>query len=150
MTNRKSKGISPIIATVLLIAITIAAGLAIYGWVSGLIGAGTSTRMPGSESVTITLVSVSKDSATLLITNEGNYDIPISSANVVVQPSSGSPLSSSDVKISATTITAGKSVTVNIKGLTSGKTYIVTLAGLTDIKGDFVLSPSISFTTPSS
>ena len=57
-SNRK--GISPIIATVLLIAITIAAGLAIYGWVSGLISSGTAnTKLVGSGSVTMTLVSVS-------------------------------------------------------------------------------------------
>jgi len=148
MTNRKRKGISPIIATVLLIAITIAAGLAIYGWVSGLIGAGTNTHMPTAESATLTILDVSSTTATLQITNAGNFPIPISNTNVVVQALSAAPPAPS-VSISAGQIPADGTVIVTITGLVKGTTYTVTLKGLTDTQGNPVISGSVSFTTPS-
>jgi len=91
MTNRKRKGISPIIATVLLIAITIAAGLAIYGWVSGLISAGTSSRIVGTTSLTLTLEEVNSadNSATILIRNEGSYNVILNSTNIELFASNG-------------------------------------------------------------
>jgi len=148
MTNRKRKGISPIIATVLLIAITIAAGLAIYGWVSGLIGAGTNTHMPTSESATLTILDVTNTTATLQITNGGNFPIPINYAsptsNVVVMPSPNG----AKVSVSADEIPAEGTVIVTITGLKPSTTYTVTLNGLKDTYGDPVISGSVSFTTP--
>ena len=142
----KSKGISPIIATVLLIAITIAAGLAIYGWVSGLIGSGTNTHMPTSESATITILDVTNSAATIQITNGGQYPISISnSAVVVIAAGSSSP--SGTVSLSSTTIPADGTITVIITRLSSDTTYTVTLTGLTDSQGNPVISGSISFTT---
>ena len=148
MTNKKKKGISPIIATVLLIAITIAAGLAIYGWVSGLIGAGTNTHMPTSESATLTILDVTGWTATLQITNGGNFPIPISGSNVVVEATNGTAIPSSEVSPSAGQIPAGGTVIVTVTGLAPGNTYTVTLTGLTDTNGDTVISGSVSFTTP--
>ena len=151
MTNRKRKGISPIIATVLLIAITIAAGLAIYGWVSGLIGAGTNNHMPTSEIATVTVVDVTSTTATLQITNEGNFPIPIYDSNVTVEQSNTGTMTGT-VSISPTPpteIPARGTVTVSISRLSAGTTYTVTLVGLIDTNGDPVISGSISFTTPS-
>ena len=145
MTNRKRKGISPIIATVLLIAITIAAGLAIYGWVSGLIGAGSNTHMPTSESATLTILDVTSNTATLQITNGGNFPINIGKSNVVVQTSSGNSVST--YSVSASTIPAEGTVIVTITNLSPSTTYTVTLVGLTDSNGDTVISGSVSFTT---
>ena len=159
MTNRKRKGISPIIATVLLIAITIAAGLAIYGWVSGLIGAGTNTHMPTSESATLTILDVTNTAATLQITNGGNFPIPINAAtNVVVMqsgtggaeqvwPSTTTGAKAVSVVVSAGQVPAGGTVIVTITNLQPGYTYTVTLTGLTDTNGNAVISGSVSFTT---
>ncbi|MFQ1020803.1 archaellin/type IV pilin N-terminal domain-containing protein [Tardisphaera saccharovorans] len=142
----KSKGISPIIATVLLIAITIAAGLAIYGWVSGLIGSGTSTHMPTSESATITILDVTNTAATLQITNGGQFPISISNSAVVVT-AAGSSTPSGKVTVSSNTIPADGTITVIITGLSPDTTYTVTLTGLNDSQGNPVISGSISFTT---
>jgi len=151
MTNRKRKGISPIIATVLLIAITIAAGLAIYGWVSGLIGAGTNTHMPTSESATLTILDVTSNSATLQITNAGNFPITISNAAsaVVVEQVGGTSTTPPIVSVNPTIIPADGTAIVTITGLSGGQTYTVTLEGVTDSQGNPVISGSISFTTPS-
>ena len=150
MTSGKRKGISPIIATVLLIAITIAAGLAIYGWVSGLIGAGTNTHMPTSESATLTILDVTKHTATLQITNGGIFPIPITVANnVVVKSSGGTPIPNGQVSVSADQIPADGTVIITITGLHSGKTYTVTLINLQDSQGNPVISNSVSFTTTS-
>ena len=151
MTNRKRKGISPIIATVLLIAITIAAGLAIYGWVSGLISSGTSsTKLVGSASVTMTLVSVKSSGVTVMITNEGVNSVTLSASNFFFVNSAGSYPGTS---ISGTaTISPGKPEEITISwpsGTTPGDTYTLEIIGAQDSAGNAVIANSITVTYPS-
>jgi len=150
MTNRKRKGISPIIATVLLIAITIAAGLAIYGWVSGLISAGTSSRIVGTTSLTLTLEEVNSadNSATILIRNEGSYNVILNSTNIELVASDGTvttPVSTSPSL--PLTVPAGRTATLTIKTSSSG-TYTLEIINAHDVQGDTVLANSITFSIP--
>ncbi len=74
---KAKKGISPIIATVILIAVTIAIGIAIAGWLMGLWGG-----MGGAESLKIypnaTLVGNQNESQlNLTVKNEGSKDAKI-------------------------------------------------------------------------
>ena len=164
MTNRKRKGISPIIATVLLIAITIAAGLAIYGWVSGLIGAGTSSRLTGSTPLSLTVVSVNSavkgavnTAVTISISNQGSHDVTLTTNNIqivsstgYVEPASdisgiGSP-SSAGPSTTSYTIPAGTVTTVEIVTNLKPGTYTLSIVGATDNAGNTVIANSVSFT----
>jgi len=164
MRNRKRKGISPIIATVLLIAITIAAGLAIYGWVSGLIGAGTSSRLTGSTPLSLTVVSVSvgvsNDAAvntavTISISNQGSHDVTLTTANIQIVSSAGVVVPASQIHIASSssspgTIPAGtvQTVTISITPPLSAGTYTLSIVGATDNAGNTVIANSITFTVP--
>jgi len=168
MTNRKRKGISPIIATVLLIAITIAAGLAIYGWVSGLISAGTSSKVIGSTPLSVTFVSATnaatssqKTGVTLEIANQGSHDVTLTSSEIEIVASNGDvfvPSTGLTVYLSSTgygtsgisvTIPAGGTQTVYVtlsKPFTDGNTYTLSIVGATDSEGGTVVANSVTFT----
>ena len=155
MTNAKSKGISPIIATVLLIAITIAAGLAIYGWVSGLISSGTAnTKLVGTGSVTMTLVSVNSNGVTVTITDEGANSVTLTASNFYFVNSAGSSPSPS---ITGSTVTNNKEVTISPGApatitidwpSSSSGTYTLEIVGAQDSAGNAVIANSISVTHP--
>ena len=68
--RKNRKAISPVLATVILIAITLIAAIAIAGFVFGLFGTFTSTAQV-SASVT-TCTNVVKPICTLTLTNTGN------------------------------------------------------------------------------
>ena len=161
MTNGKRKGISPIIATVLLIAITIAAGLAIYGWVSGLISSGTAnTKLVGAGSVTMTLVSVSKSNGvTVTITDEGANSVTLTASNFYFVNSTGSfpanGIKGSTVSTSGTVkISPGTPAIITIAWPTSTSagtltgTYTLEIVGAQDSAGNAVIANSISVTYP--
>jgi len=161
MTNEKRKGISPIIATVLLIAITIAAGLAIYGWVSGLISAGTSSKLTGSTPLTLTLesatISNGEDEVVVAISNQGAHDVPLSINNIQIVSSAGYAAtgitivsSTSTYSSTSTTIPAGSTTSVTISFTPangdSSTTFTLSIVGATDTANEPVIANSISFT----
>jgi len=160
MTNGKRKGISPIIATVLLIAITIAAGLAIYGWVSGLISSGTAnTKLVGTGSVTMTLVSVNSAGVTVTITDEGANSVTLTASNFYFVNSTGSfpanGIKGSTVSTSGTVkISPGTPAIITIAWPTSTSagtltgTYTLEIVGAQDSAGNAVIANSISVTYP--
>jgi flagellin-like protein len=122
---RSKKGISPIIATVILVAVTLVIAVAIVGWLMGLWGG----MAGGSPAIKITnqKMNVTGTSATLVvyIKNEGGGSDKLLSIEVL---SGGSVIGSyqptSDVVISANTanwftydITLSQSVNVGDKVL---------------------------------
>jgi len=143
---------------VLLIAITIAAGLAIYGWVSGLISAGTSSKLTGSTPLTLTLASVTNTAksgqqspiqVTVTITNQGDHDVSLSSNNIEIVSAAGevctvAPFSSN------INIAAGSTQTVTITFTPhSGdlsNTFTLSIVGATDNANEPVIANSVSFT----
>ncbi len=153
-SNRK--GISPIIATVLLIAITIAAGLAIYGWVSGLISSGTAnTKLVGSGSVTMTLVSVTSSGVTVEITDEGANSVTLTASNFYFVNSAGSYVSlgiTSGGISGPVTVSPGTPVTITISWPSStpsaGTTFTLEIVGAQDSAGNAVIANSLSVTYP--
>jgi len=163
MTNAKRKGISPIIATVLLIAITIAAGLAIYGWVSGLIGAGTSSKLVGSTPITLSVASVTNKATTSgntvtvtgLISNLGHHSESVSSTTIEIVSANGYVYTGSSLTSPSTpvTIAAGstQSVPVIFKLQSGDKsiTFTLSIVGATDSANEPVIANSVSFTLSS-
>ncbi len=86
--KQKRKAISPIIATLILIVITVVAGIFLYGFVSGYIGALSSTTstppnvqiVPGAFSGTLPGTS---GTLSVTITNAGNSPVTINPSGVL-------------------------------------------------------------------
>ena len=168
---RSKRAISPIIATVLLIAITIAAGLAIYGWVSGLMSAGTSSKLTGTTSLTLSVQQVydntsatgAASGAYISVYNGGSYDVNLvanpvtpSKSNLVVVASDGSIYTSEGFYFKGTWTTSTSSITINVPagatvtfaiGIAPG-TYTLKIVNAQDVQGNTVVSNSVSFTVP--
>jgi flagellin-like protein len=155
----KRKGVSPIIATVLLIAITIAAGLMVYAWVAGILSSGTSSKLGGVTTLTATVISAtSSGTVTLSIQNTGSYDVILSaksfSSSGALKPnwellaSNGQPVSAS---ISPSTVSPGSNtVTITISNAAAGKSYTFKLlSNCTDVNGNSVIMAPVSFTLTS-
>jgi flagellin-like protein len=112
------KAISPIIATVILIAVTLAIGVAIAAWIMGIWGG-----MGGTESLKIlpnSTLTVNNDRVTLQLTikNEGSRDAKIVGVEVMV--GAGACKLTPDNKLSI--IRAGAMVTGTTEGTCSGLT----------------------------
>jgi flagellin-like protein len=118
------KAISPIIATVILIAVTLAIGVAIAAWVMGLWGGmgGTETLkiLPNS---TLTVKNDGTVELSLTIKNDGTRDARVVGVEVVV----GARVCKLSHQF--TTISTGAMVTGtaegNCSGLTPGASYTV-------------------------
>ena len=68
----KRKAISPVLATVILIAITLIAAIAIAGFVFGLFGSFTSTARVQASVTSCTSPAANQQDCALVLTNSGN------------------------------------------------------------------------------
>ena len=135
--HNAKKGISPVIATIILIAITIVIAIAVAGWVFGLFGSYSRT-----QAVTIVAsasnCSASNGNCQIMVSNQGGSAITVVSASVDGQTvptnsiTSGTVIpagTSNTVFIpfpSGTSYTAGQTVQVQL-GLSNGNTLSTTL-----------------------
>ena len=120
--RRKSKAISPIIATLILIVITVVAGVMLYGFVTGFMAkTSSSSNAVAQISIASAGVSSSGKSATITLTNTGTTTVKITTVNLLdpdtgavlmtfSSPSSGSPI----------TVSGGITTTFTASGTTSG------------------------------
>ena len=122
----KRRGVSPVIATLLLIVIAVAAAVLTYIWVTGYMGKVTGAVEQTStqqlqEKIKINAVSISDTTVKLSISNIGDMDVTISGAYVLTQ--GGTSVCSSSP---STPISKGgtQDVTINGCSLASGTTYI--------------------------
>jgi len=84
--QKKEKGVSPVIATILMVAITVVLASAVYLMVSGYIGSSP------SKPVAIGVSPSTNASATLFLITSGNISVSKSSPLIItIQPTSGSP-----------------------------------------------------------
>jgi len=125
MTSKR-RGVSPVIATLLLIVIAVAAAVLTYIWVTGYMGKVTGTVEQTStqqlqEKIKINAISVSSTSVTLSVANIGDTDVTISAAYVLTQGGTSVCSSTSSVPIGKGTT---QSVTITGCSLTSGTSYI--------------------------
>jgi len=118
--RRKTEAVSPVIATILMVAITVVLAAVLYVMVMGFGGGSSSTPTASvsqlrnlSGNYTCTILSISKNTVkfadTLIVVTPGG------TANVHVQPA----------LVGSTTVGAGDWFYVG--GLTSGTTYTVTV-----------------------
>jgi len=124
--KNKLKGIEPIIAVVILVAVTLVIAIAVVGWIMGWWGA---VGAPG-ESLKVTPISANNTSVSLYICNQGGAAATIQS--VIVK---GTPIDAPK----QTVVPAGgcNNITVDLTGkvtLTPGEVVeiqVITLAGNT-------------------
>jgi flagellin-like protein len=120
---KKEKGVSPVIATILMVAITVVLASAVYLMVSGYIG--TSPSKPVAIGVSPSTTS----SATQFLITSGNISVSTSSPLIItIQPSSGSPVPIKLSKVSTpsdnnTFGATGSWYTVNVYSVT-GTNYL--------------------------
>jgi len=116
------RGISPVIATVILIAVTLAIGIAVAAWLMGVWGG-----LGGGEQLRIfpeSTLTVSSDQSTLklVVKNEGSRDVVIRSVTVA-----GYPCSIVDTQNKTIGVGAEKILRCNVDGaqLAAGASYEV-------------------------
>jgi len=76
-TNMNRKGISNVVATIILIAVAIALAVAVAVWVFGLAGSASKTATLQVQAVGLTGVSTNSSTLTLLISNPSSSGIGI-------------------------------------------------------------------------
>jgi len=119
------KAVSPIIATLLLVVIAVAAAVITYVWITGYLG--TLQQQSGAqqvqERIKIDGVKISDDTVTVYIRNIGDVQVKI--AAVYVLDETGSIIG--ETRSLSNTVTAGNSITIplTVPGLSNGKTYVV-------------------------
>jgi len=122
-TLRKAKkGISPVIATIILIAITIVIAIAVAAWVFGLFKSYT-----GGPAVTINAAQSSCQSngqtCTLVVSNQGGNSVTVVGATV-----NGVPWSISGGSVTVSAGAASVPVTISApSSFTAGQTLTITL-----------------------
>ncbi|MEM4640319.1 MAG: archaellin/type IV pilin N-terminal domain-containing protein [Thermofilum sp.] len=126
----KRRGVSPVIATLLLIVIAVVAAVLAYIWVSGYMGRVTSQAEAGApqlqEKLKIDAVQVTpsdqKFDVTIYVTNIGDVEVTIASAYVLFENKTA-VCSSTNL---AQNIPKGNADSVTVSGcnLVTGTTYI--------------------------
>ena len=133
--HNAKKGISPVIATIILIAITIVIAIAVAGWVFGLFGSYSRTQ---AVTIVASASSCNPNGCNIMVSNQGGSAITVVSASVDGQTVPTNSITggtvipagaSSTVVIhfpSGTSYTAGQTVQVQL-GLSNGNTLSTTL-----------------------
>ena len=163
---RKGKGrkaVSPVIATLLLIAIAVAAGIVLYIFVSGLTTSLSNVKGTVTQPLQVTILQVNEigstpgqDTIKYLIMNPNGASIPITSLTDIitdnngVQVASDTPTSCSGTATSvpaegSLTCTAGSGLSPSYFTLQPGETYRLTVIG-TDAVGNQYSSNPAPFT----
>jgi flagellin-like protein len=136
--NRNIKAISPIFATLILIAIAVIAGVVVYMFTSGTLATMTGGGTAAQEKVAVQGASGTTTGATVYAQYmSGGNAVSINGA--IIRDANGATVAPS-AAVSATLPTTGALTTVSITAtLVSGHTYTITL---TSSKGGSFVSPS--------
>jgi len=140
---KRRKGISPVLATVILIAITLIAAIAIAGFVFGLFGSFTSTARVELINPALTHGTGVANTGTVGALNTGTSNTNAASATLTF----GGATCSATITGSPVTLTAGATTTLTVTGVAgcgtsvSGETFILNVAlsngGQTSVTGTF-------------
>lgn len=148
--RKNAKALSPIFATLILIAIAVIAGIVVYMFTSGTMSSMTGGGTAGQEKVAIQAISGTNSSAGVVVTvyAQSTGGGPVSLDSAILKNSQGtvlkvvnatfSGISPSTILAELTTVTINFDVT-----LTAGEPYTVTL--VTTLGGSFV-SQSFKYT----
>ena len=138
---RNKKAISPIFATLILIAIAVIAGIVVYMFTSGTIASMTGGGTAGQEKVAVQGVDPNAVPAVAYAQNTG--DTPVTITSAIVKDASGNILTENTVTVNLAVGGALSSVQIDLTGAIAGQSYTVTLVSSNG--GSFVSS---SFVAP--
>ena len=134
----RRKAISPIIATLILIVITVVAGVMLYGFVSGFMAKTTSsTGAIAQITVDSANVSSTNNDANVVVTNTGTTPVTITQVNLL-NASTGALIATSTSILPTTTVNGGQTVTITASFSQS--------SSLSSIKGTTVLVQVVTST----
>ncbi len=134
------KGVSPVIATLLLIIIAVAAAILTYLWITGYLG--TVQQQGGTEGlqerIRIEAVSYSGGTLTIYVRNIGDVSTTVDAAYIIDHTGT---VVKSNTGLS-TSLNAGASGTVTIGSVTlsDGETYVVKVVTTTGVEADYTFT----------
>jgi flagellin-like protein len=135
--RRSTRGLSPIFAVLILIAIAVIAGIVVYMFTSGTIASMTGGGTAGQEKAAVQGVDVANSQ--VLVQNTGGVDIIIN--GWLLKDSAGNIVASNPAALAVSLPTAGDlvRVSVDLTTATAGQSYTITL---TSTKGGSFVSSS--------
>ena len=141
---RNSKAISPIFATLILIAIAVIAGVVVYMFTSGTLATMTSGGTAGQEKITVQAASISSTSGLSTVYVEQTSGPAATVNSLIVKDSSGATLgvittlTGAGSQLVAGTLTQISGTYGGSTALVAGQTYSITVT--TKAGGSFVSS----------
>jgi len=176
-TVRKLKAVSPVIATLLLIAISVAAGIILYVFVSGFTGSLTAVAPPTAASAQAKFVCLNpaRTRITIEITNGSPAEIRFTKAEIAVRDGTGkfftitnaedldtslpttcdpTSVTNEDIKVAAGASefveieVDADPATTGLQGLPKGQTFTISFVNVSDANGNPVTIGSVTFKTP--
>jgi flagellin-like protein len=111
MNVRKRKAISPLIATLLLIAIAVAASVLTYSWVMSMVGSQSAQAQTQLRIDTATWDPIVKTQVALLIRNTGSTSAQVESVSIRIN-TAGSPNLVWAAPSSSSSLDVGKTITL--------------------------------------
>ena len=132
--RKNAKALSPVVASIILIAVTVAVSVVVAAWMGGM----TIGLMGSAEQVSITNVAFpSTSTIQVMVLNAGGTDSQITNAFI-----NGAAVTS----FSSVTVPKSNSTTITFTGvtLTSGTSYTIKLI---TAKGTSVVSPATTYSS---
>jgi archaeal type IV pilus assembly protein PilA len=140
--NRNLKAISPIFATLILIAIAVIAGVVVYMFTSGTLATMTGGGTAAQEKVSVQAASGAGTGITVYAQNTAGGTVNI--ASMIVKTSSGTVYGVNATAVSPTTLTSGlQTLTTTLNtSLIAGNSYTVTIVSANG--GNFISSSFVA------
>jgi len=142
MLRCRRKAISPVVATLLLILIAVAASVIVYVWITGYLGASTPASTPElQEKIKIEAISYSDNTLTIYVRNIGDVGANITAAYVINATSYSVLYANTSLAEYLKPGELATSVTINNANLSSGVTYIVKVVTKNGVEASTVYTP---------
>lgn len=119
--NRQKRGVSPVLATMIMVGVTVAVGLAVASYTMGLFGNLSKTA---NIKITSTDLVASTKQLSLTLDNSGGAAVQLTKVTTVIGSTSYSATSTLSIGPSSSATTT---LTFSTATFTAGKTYTFTL-----------------------
>jgi flagellin-like protein len=141
----RRRAVSPVIATLLLIAIAVAAGIILYVFVSGLSGQLSSVKSTVTQPLQVTVLKVEPGSSneailTLQVFNPNSADVTLLAG--VITDNTGVQVATASLTDTVSATTAAVISSVTISDLTRGQTYRITIIGTDGLGNQYTSNPA--------
>ena len=133
------KGVSPIIATVILVLIAVAAGVMLWLWVSGFASTTPAQQQALNERIRIDAVQISDNTVTIYVRNIGNSDVKIGAAYILDTTGVIKAAYTSTNTNELPTISPGSVNTVSVESnaLSTGYAYVAKVVTINGVEATY-------------